>query len=250
VTFVSPAVLAAAGSHLAGAANGGGDSLVLWDTLQPPGCPPAAAVAAHEGGATAMALLPGGAAGAWGGSGCGAAPWPLIATAGRNGDIAAHDLRMLGGGGKDGTVIWRSKVRNGGVGHTAAVTSLAVIAPPAARRRRFGYGSGAGSLLISGCKDGDIRVWGASTGVHLQQHPTAHERHTFLAPRGGGANVLYMGVAKILALDGGALSCGGDGTVKLFRLTPVAFDLAGAAGAAPGMGPTEAASSSSASMLF
>jgi hypothetical protein len=46
----------------------------------------------------------------------------------------------------------------------------------------------------------------------------------------GGANmgVLYMGVSKILAMDGGVLSCGGDGTVKLFRLTPMAFDLAGA----------------------
>ena len=43
--------------------------------------------------------------------------------------------------------------------------------------------------------------------------------------------MLYVGVGKILPLEGGALSCGGDGSVKLFRLTPVAFDLAGQASA-------------------
>ena len=86
-------------------------------------------------------------------------------------------------------------------------------------------GGGAGGLggervLVSGCKDGDLRVWSAASGALLQTVAGAHERHTFLAPRGGGRNVLQVGVAKIVPLDGGALTCGGDGTVKLFRLAP------------------------------
>ena len=84
-----------------------------------------------------------------------------------------------------------------------------------------------GSLLVSGYKDGDVRVWSGGTGAHLQRVHGAHERHTFVAPRGGGQNIAYVGVSEILALEGsGVLTCGGDGTVKLFRLTNEAFGLA------------------------
>jgi hypothetical protein len=34
--------------------------------------------------------------------------------------------------------------------------------------------------------------------------------------------VLQVGVSKLTPLAGGVLSCGGDGTVKLFRLAPEA----------------------------
>ena len=69
------------------------------------------------------------------------------------------------------------------------------------------------------------------TGAHLQRVHGAHERHTFVAPRGGGQNIAYVGVSEILALEGsGVLTCGGDGTVKLFRLTNEAFGLAGEGG--------------------
>ena len=36
--------------------------------------------------------------------------------------------------------------------------------------------------------------------------------------------MLQVGVSKLVPLAGGALSCGGDGTVKLFRLAPEAFE--------------------------
>lgn len=205
--FLSPSVVAAAGSKLAGA----GDSLALWDTLAPPTSAPAGALAAHEGGATAMCVLPG--------TTLGGSPWPMLATAGRSGDLAALDLRMLGGDGA-AAVVWRAG--RGEHGHAAAVKSLAVLRPPAERRRA----DGVGSVLVSGCKDGDLRAWSASSGRHLQHIHAAHERHTFIAPRGGGRNVLQVGVSKIVALEGGALTCGGDGTVKLFRLAPDAFRLA------------------------
>ena len=43
---------------------------------------------------------------------------------------------------------------------------------------------------------------------------------------------VYVGVSYIEALeDAGVLTCGGDGTVKLFRLTNEAFGLAGEGGA-------------------
>jgi hypothetical protein len=44
--------------------------------------------------------------------------------------------------------------------------------------------------------------------------------------------MVYVGVSDIVALeDAGVLTCGGDGTVKLFRLTNEAFGLAGEGGA-------------------
>ena len=134
-------------------------------------------------------------------------------------DLAALDLRMLGGDGA-AAVVWRAG--RDAHGHAAAVKSLAVMRPPAERRRV----DGVGSVLVSGCKDGDVRAWSARAGRHLQHVRAAHERHTFIAPRGGGRNVLQVGVSKIVALEGGALTCGGDGTVKLFRLAPDAFRLA------------------------
>ena len=214
VSFASAAVVAAVGSHLAGgtlslrdaAAGADAASLVLWDTLRASDAPPAAAVAAHEGGATALCWLPGLAHGA--------SPWPLVATAGRDGDIAAHDLRKLGDGGAQTTVLWRARRVDSGVGHAAAVKSLAALS----------LRDGSGCALVSGCKDGDVRVWSCASGAHVQHLAGAHERHTFLAPRGGGRNVLQVGVSKLTPLAGGVLSCGGDGTVKLFRLAPEASD--------------------------
>jgi hypothetical protein len=120
--FLSPAVVAAAGSRLAHADGGGNDagSVVAWDTLAPPRSAPAAAVAAHEGGATALVAL-GGSDGtaATPGHSAGAAPWPVIATGGRAGDVAAHDLRMLGGR-AGGTVLWRARPDGGGGGGEGA----------------------------------------------------------------------------------------------------------------------------------
>ena len=219
IAFASAAVVAAVGSHLAGArrddASAAGASLVLWDTLRAPDAPPAAAVAAHEGGATALCWLPGGAVGA--------SPWPLLATAGRDGEIAAHDLRKLSDAiGAQTSVVWRARRLDAGVGHAAAVKALAAVAPAAGARG--GSGERFGAALVSGCKDGDVRVWSCASGAHVQHLPAAHERHTFLAPRGGGGNVLQGGVSKLVPLEGGVLSCGGDGMVKLFRLAPEAFE--------------------------
>jgi WD40 repeat protein len=215
IAFASAAAVAAVGSHLDSRDGRSAASLVLWDTLRPSRAPPAAAAAAHEGGATALCWLPGFAGGA--------SPWPLLATAGRDGDIAAHDLRKLScAAGAQTSVLWRARRVDAGVGHAAAVKALAVVANP-----RGSVGSPAAAAcgyLVSGCKDGDVRVWSCASGAHAQHFAAAHERHTFLAPRGGGRNVLQVGVSKLVPLARGALSCGGDGTVKLFRLAPEAFE--------------------------
>ena len=212
IAFASAAVVAAVGSHLDSRDGRSAASLVLWDTLRPSRAPPAAAAAAHEGGATALCWLPGFAGGA--------SPWPLLATAGRDGDIAAHDLRKLScAAGAQTSVLWRARRVDAGVGHAAAVKALAVVNNP-----RGSVGCSSNGYLVSGCKDGDVRVWSCASGAHAQHFAAAHERHTFLAPRGGGRNVLQVGVSKLVPLARGALSCGGDGTVKLFRLAPEAFE--------------------------
>jgi WD40 repeat protein len=217
LTYLSPMTIAAVGKNMCATEydNTLAASVMLWDTL----CPsrPASAFSPHDGGATAVTTLAGC------DTGCGAGPWPLVATAGRNGDVAAHDLRLLGGS-ADGarTVLWRSCGRSGGECHSAKVTALASV----------GSRGGSRGLLVSGCKDGDVRVWRGDTGDHVQRVHGAHERHTFVAPRGGGQNMVYVGVSYIEALeDAGVLTCGGDGTVKLFRLTNEAFGLAGEGGA-------------------
>ena len=212
IAFASAAAVAAVGSHLDSRDGRSAASLVLWDTLRPSRAPPAAAAAAHEGGATALCWLPGFAGGA--------SPWPLLATAGRDGDIAAHDLRKLScAAGAQTSVLWRARRVDAGVGHAAAVKALAVVNNP-----RGSVGCSSNGYLVSGCKDGDVRVWSCASGAHAQHFAAAHERHTFLAPRGGGRNVLQVGVSKLVPLARGALSCGGDGTVKLFRLAPEAFE--------------------------
>ena len=229
LAYLSPMVIALVGKNLCetrGSSGDGGASVALWDTLLP-GSKPAAAFSPHgPGGATAATTLLGLGVSTDGGGPAGVAacgPWPLVATAGRNGDVAAHDLRSLGGS-PDGarSVLWRASAsRAGGEAHVAKVTALASLAGVSGA-------SSTGSLLVSGCKDGDVRVWSGGTGAHLQRVHGAHERHTFVAPRGGGQNIAYVGVSEILALEGsGVLTCGGDGTVKLFRLTNEAFGLAG-----------------------
>ena len=233
LAYLSPMVIALVGKNLCetrGSSGDGGASVALWDTLLP-GSKPAAAFSPHgPGGATAVTtlLIPGGSTdGGPAGVVAGCGPWPLVATAGRNGDVAAHDLRLLGGS-SDGarSVLWRASAsRAGGEAHCAKVTALASLAGVS------GASGSTGSLLVSGCKDGDVRVWSGGTGAHLQRVHGAHERHTFVAPRGGGQNIAYVGVSEILALEGsGVLTCGGDGTVKLFRLTNEAFGLAGEGG--------------------
>jgi WD40 repeat protein len=112
----------------------------------------------------------------------GASPWPLVATAGRDGDIAAHDLRKLGDAGSNTTVLWRARRVESGVGHAAAVKSLAALS---LRNETV--------ALVSGCKDGDVRVWECASGAHVQHFAAAHERHTFLAPRGGGGTCCRWG---------------------------------------------------------
>ena len=231
LAYLSPMVIALVGKNLCetrGSSGDGGASVALWDTLLP-GSKPAAAFSPHgPGGATAATTLLGLGVSTDGGGPAGVAaacgPWPLVATAGRNGDVAAHDLRSLGGS-PDGarSVLWRASAsRAGGEAHCAKVTALASLAGVS------GASGSTGSLLVSGCKDGDVRVWSGGTGAHLQRVHGAHERHTFVAPRGGGQNIAYVGVSEILALEGsGVLTCGGDGTVKLFRLTNEAFGLAG-----------------------
>jgi hypothetical protein len=140
----------------------------------------AAVASAHGAGLAVTAVLSGGAAA---------------------GDVAAFDLRAAAAAGA-AAPLWRAP---GGDGATAS-SALAVAA----------WG-GAGGVALGGDRGGDLRVFCLRSGRTLQTLPAAHPRGTFAAPPKAGGGAITAGVAGLLALPGGALSCGADGTVKLHR---------------------------------
>ena len=191
VRFLSTNVMAVATSSGSSASGAKPECIALWDALQPiTACP--GILRAHAGGCTTLAQFPSLTAPH-------GVPWPFLITGGYHGDIAAHDLRMLGGDG-DSTILWRSTDP-----HTKSVTSIATIHHEH------------NPLIIAGDNAGEIRVYSALDGTLRQSIPSAHAAQKFLTPRGGGA-FASIGVSRILPIHDGVLSAGGDGLVKCFRL--------------------------------
>ena len=191
VLFLSTNVMAVATSSGSSASGAKPECVALWDALQPfNACP--GMLRAHAGGCTTLAQFPSLTAPH-------GVPWPFLITGGYHGDIAAHDLRMLGGDG-DSTILWRSTDP-----HTYSVTSIATIHHEN------------NPLIIAGDNAGEIRVYSALDGTLRQSIPSAHAQQKFLTPRGGGA-LASVGVSRILPIHNGVLSAGGDGLVKCFRL--------------------------------
>ena len=56
-------------------------------------------------------------------------------------------------------------------------------------------------------------------GEQVQEVKCAHEKHTFLNPKGGGLST-QAAITSLHGLDGGVLSTGGDGIVRLHRCNP------------------------------
>lgn len=193
VAWLSPSVLAVAGAPGAGTDAA---SLVLLDTLQPPRRQRVAAFGAHAGsaGASAMAVVASA-------PGAGLAVTAVLSGGAAAGDVAAFDLRAAAAAGA-AAPLWRAP---GGDGSTPS-SALAVAA----------WG-GAGGVALGGDRGGDLRVFCLRSGRQLQTLPGAHPRGTFAAPPKAGGGAITAGVAGLLALPGGALSCGADGTVKLHR---------------------------------
>ena len=192
VAWLSPSVLAVAGAPGAGTDAA---SLVLLDTLQPPRRQRVAAFGAHAGSAGASAMAAVASA-----PGAGLAVTAVLSGGAAAGDVAAFDLRAAAAAGA-AAPLWRAP---GGDG--SASSALAVAA----------WG-GAGGVALGGDRGGDLRVFCLRSGRTLQTLPAAHPRGTFAAPPKAGGGAIVAGVAGLLALPGGALSCGADGTVKLHR---------------------------------
>ena len=191
VLFLSTNVMAVATSGGSTSSGLKPECVALWDALQPFNSSPGV-LRAHAGGCSTLAHFPSLTAPH-------GVPWPFLITGGCHGDIAAHDLRMLGGDG-DSTVLWRSPDPL-----TNSVTSIATV-----HHERS-------PLIVAGDKSGEIRAYSAFDGTLRQRFPVAHEAQKFLTPRGGGA-LVTVGVSRILPIHDGVLSAGGDGSVKCFRL--------------------------------
>ena len=176
---------------VAGFAQKSRESLVLWDTLCPPRSACVAVCSPHDTGASALAVLPD----------CAGPGPPHVATGGEGGDVAVTDFRRVAAGQTARATVWHSAGQRPHVCSSGGCGSERRRAQTAARDglpRR-----------------GHARV-GAGKGEQVQEVKCAHEKHTFLNPKGGGLST-QAAITSLHGLDGGVLSTGGDGIVRLHR---------------------------------
>ena len=191
VLFLSTNVMAIASSSGSVSSGSAPECVKLWDALQSFDASPGV-IRAHAGGCTTIEKFPSLTAPH-------GVPWPFLITGGYNGEVAAHDLRMLGGDGSS-TALWRSSPPQ-----SSPITSIATIHHETS------------PMIIVGDQDGDLRVYSALDGAARQRVSAAHAATKFLTPRGGGA-FASVGVSTVLPIHDGVLTAGGDGLVKCFRL--------------------------------
>ncbi|KAG0631662.1 hypothetical protein M758_1G270500 [Ceratodon purpureus] len=187
-----------------------GNNLIAWDTLAPPSSN-RQSISCHEGGARCIASLDVGIGGS------SSSPW--IVSGGKGGDIAVHDFRYIlakkakrpqspssssskngvDEAGKNGMLWHVPKAHAGSVTKATAVPGT--------------------SYFFTGSKDGDVKLWDVSTRSMVGHWQKVHERHTFLqvTTRSLGSIIQQAAVTDVQPTVDGFLSCGGDGTVKLFR---------------------------------
>eukprot|EP00850_Spirogloea_muscicola_P018188 SM000164S02250 [mRNA] locus=s164:77152:88541:+ [translate_table: standard] len=175
--FVGPGASLIAASGM----TPGNNNLVLWDTLSPPSSS-RIAVSCHEGGAPSLTVM----AASQGTSSS------LIVSGGRAGDMCVHDLRAL----RSSKTLEASKEAPAFVWHVPKAHADTPI-------------------VVTGSKEGDLKLWDVSKQQLLQHVPDAHDKRMFLNARGLGA-LMQCGVMNLLAAPQGLLSCGADGIVKRF----------------------------------
>lgn len=160
--------------------SGGGHNLQVIDALAPPRSARVQHSFCHEGGATCLAT--------WNGF--------QLATGGRNGGVALHDVRMMG---DDVPPLWFLPEVHSCTVETMSFANLAANEP---------------LLLVSGGRDGDIHFTGLD-GSEYYTIEQAHIRRTFYKQKGTNT-AINAAVTGIVEADGGLLSCGTDGNVKLW----------------------------------
>ncbi|GAB4861575.1 hypothetical protein Ancab_036768 [Ancistrocladus abbreviatus] len=222
--------VATSGSIIAVAGyNPNGVNVVIWDTLAPPATS-RASVMCHEGGASSIAVFDNDV-----GSG---SISPFIVTGGKGGDVGLHDFRYIATGKtkrhrhsntgeriSDASAVhvpsglsnsMGDQNRNGMLwyipkAHSGSITKISTIPNT--------------SLVLTGSKDGDVKLWDVRRASLVFHWPKLHERHTFLQ-RGsqGFGGVARVAVTDIEVVSNGFLTCGGDGSVKLVQLKDFASE--------------------------
>lgn len=142
----------------------------------------------------------------------------LLGAGDASGGISLSDIRMLGGTTGGARTLWSVRAAKGGV-HAVVPLSLGGIHGP--RALALGAASGGGAALVSGGEDGVVRVWSASTGKLLQslEHSGASgapKRLSLGGVRESSVGGIRVGVTGLSVCEEGVVSCGSDGTVRLF----------------------------------
>ncbi|KAL4360243.1 hypothetical protein S83_027107 [Arachis hypogaea] len=191
-------------------------NVVIWDTLAPP-TTSRASILCHEGGAHSLSVFD---SHVGGGS-----VSPIIVTGGKGGDVGLHDFRYIATGktkrhrhidtmGHSPTVSSthdKDQKTDGMLwyipkAHSGTVTKVVTIPNT--------------SLFLTGGTDGDVKLWDAQNTKLVHHWSRIHDKHTFVQPSSRGfGGVVRAAVTDIQVVSQGFLSCGGDGTVKLLRLS-------------------------------
>eukprot|EP00898_Chlorokybus_atmophyticus_P002470 jgi/Chlat1/3223/Chrsp22S03421 len=164
------------------------ENLCVWDTMMPPRSAIVASFKCHAGGARAVTCIGDTA--------------QMLASGGRSGHLAVHDLRK---GGRSESV-WENREA-----HSDSVTSI--VALPASMTSQASLKHS--KAFVSSCRDGDVNVWDASTCELRQSFHGVHRKRAFLNARGSNS-VMQSAVTQLLPTSLGLLSCGGDGNINLF----------------------------------
>ncbi|CAA6665762.1 unnamed protein product [Spirodela intermedia] len=204
------AYVAASGSILAAAGHSSTNAnVVIWDTLAPP-IASQAFLTCHEGGARSLSVFDND-------IGIGSMS-PLILTGGKNGDVGLHDFRYIATGkSKRHRHSAEQNIKNkfhenvNGMiwhipsAHQGSVTKIVTIPHT--------------SLVLTGSKDGDVKLWDARRCQMIFHWQKMHERHTFLQPSSRGfGGIARAAVTDIQVLSNGFLTCGGDAYTHVHHL--------------------------------
>lgn len=186
-------------------------NIALWDAASPPGEACVGRLKHHSATVNALCTMPGG--------------W-LVAAADAGGALSLTDIRMLGGSTGGARTLWSVRASKGAV-QSLVMLPLAETDRP--RALAMGAASGGSGVLVTGGQDGIVRVWQASSGKLLQSMDGSMSTSSgglgggkgFLGSfsGGGGGSSHPQGVTGLAVCEEGVVSCGADGTVRLFPLT-------------------------------
>ena len=181
-------------------------NIALWDAASPPSEACVGRLKHHSATVNALCTMPGG--------------W-LVAAADAGGALSLTDIRMLGGSTGGARTLWSVRASKGAV---QSLVMLPLAATDRPRALAMGAASGGSGVLVSGGQDGIVRVWQASSGKLLQSMEGCNSAYQ---QKSGGKGLLSLsgmattgvtGVTGLAVCEEGVVSCGADGTVRLFPL--------------------------------